>query len=243
MEPIEPRRPPLLPPLGCLAVVIALLLLCLMPLFLIEAMQTALMRLHLPPTIALLCVIGILIGSMFNLPVYRLPRDDTQPELVMGLIYWGMMAPQYRRVRRETVIAVNVGGCVIPVILAVWQVWHVSQLGGEPLLALGGVCAVNIGVCYFAARPMPGIGIVMPAFVAPLTAVGATWLACGIWEAAGSENLAPIAFTAGVAGPLIGADLLHLKDVLRTPVGMMSIGGAGTFDGIILSGVLAALLA
>ena len=51
------------------------------------------------------------------------------------------------------------------------------------------------------------------------------------------------AFTAGVAGPLVGADLLHLRDLARTPVGIMSIGGAGTFDGIILSGVLAALLA
>jgi uncharacterized membrane protein len=110
-------------------------------------------------------------------------------------------------------------------------------------VALTAACAINIAVCYVVARPLPGIGIVMPAFIAPLTAVVATWLVCGLWEPAGAENLAPIAFTAGVAGPLIGADLLHLKDLAKTPVGIMSIGGAGTFDGIILSGVLAALLA
>ena len=51
------------------------------------------------------------------------------------------------------------------------------------------------------------------------------------------------AFIAGVAGPIVGADLLHLKDLTKTPVAIMSIGGAGTFDGIVLSGVLAALLA
>jgi uncharacterized membrane protein len=73
--------------------------------------------------------------------------------------------------------------------------------------------------------------------------VGVTWIVCGLFAPVGVENLAPIAFTAGVAGPLIGADLLHLKDLLRTPVGVMSIGGAGTFDGIVFSAVLAALLA
>jgi uncharacterized membrane protein len=199
--------------------------------------------LHLPGPIAALAVAAILVGSMINIPVYRVPRDDMQPELVMGLIYWGMMAPQYRYARRETVVALNVGGCIVPVILAVWQIVHLSRLGGGPVLALAAVCGINIAVCYVAARPLPGIGIVMPAFVAPLTSVCTTWLVCGLWEAAGTQNLAPIAFTAGVAGPLIGADLLHLKDLARTPVGVMSIGGAGTFDGIILSGVLAALLA
>jgi uncharacterized membrane protein len=48
---------------------------------------------------------------------------------------------------------------------------------------------------------------------------------------------------AGVAGPLIGADILHLKDIQKNAVGIASIGGAGTFDGIILSGIVAAYLA
>jgi uncharacterized membrane protein len=52
-----------------------------------------------------------------------------------------------------------------------------------------------------------------------------------------------VAFVAGVLGPLIGADLFHLKDISRVSAGILSIGGAGTFDGIVLSGILAALLA
>ena len=56
------------------------------------------------------------------------------------------------------------------------------------------------------------------------------------WEAA------PVAYIA-VAGPVIGADLLHLKEIEQSAVGMASIGGAGTFDGIVLSGIVAAYLA
>ncbi|MCF8024780.1 MAG: DUF1614 domain-containing protein [Desulfobacteraceae bacterium] len=51
------------------------------------------------------------------------------------------------------------------------------------------------------------------------------------------------AFCAGVLGPLIGADLLHLKEIGKLNTGVASIGGAGTFDGIVLSGLLATLLA
>jgi len=53
----------------------------------------------------------------------------------------------------------------------------------------------------------------------------------------------PIAFVAGVLGPLIGADLLHLRDIEKIATGIASIGGAGTFDGIVLSGIVAAYLA
>ena len=55
----------------------------------------------------------------------------------------------------------------------------------------------------------------------------------------------PVGYAVGVfvLGPLFGADLLHLRDFTRVSVGVLSIGGAGTFDGIVLSGMVAALLA
>jgi uncharacterized membrane protein len=52
-----------------------------------------------------------------------------------------------------------------------------------------------------------------------------------------------LAFAAGVLGPLIGADLLHLREVNKISTGVASIGGAGTFDGIVISGLIATLLA
>jgi uncharacterized membrane protein len=143
--------------------------------------------------------------------------------------------------RRDTVIAINVGGCVIPLLLAVRQVLTISEAGGWPMQALLLVVLGNIAACYLVARPVQGVGIAMPGLVSPLAAVGLTWLLMSSPQYAPLR--APVAFTAGVLGPLIGADLLHLREITRVSVGVLSIGGAGTFDGIVLSGVLAAILA
>ena len=59
-----------------------------------------------------------------------------------------------------------------------------------------------------------------------------------------SDIAPPVAFiTIGVVGPLVGADLLHLSDLEVNPIGIVSVGGAGTFDGVVLSGIVAAYLA
>jgi uncharacterized membrane protein len=44
-------------------------------------------------------------------------------------------------------------------------------------------------------------------------------------------------------GALIGGDLLNLGRVAEMSAPMLSIGGAGTFDGVFLTGILAGLLA
>jgi len=91
-------------------------------------------------------------------------------------------------------------------------------------------------VCYFIARPVPGVGILMPGLVpAAVAAILALLFAPG--------DAAPVAYVAGVAGPLIGADLLNLRRFERLHTGIISIGGAGTFDGIVISGLVAAFFA
>lgn len=76
----------------------------------------------------------------------------------------------------------------------------------------------------------------MPALVPPIVAAGGALLMT-------PDFAPPVAFVAGVAGPVVGADLLHMKDIHKISAGVASIGGAGTFDGIVLSGVVAAFLA
>ncbi len=44
-------------------------------------------------------------------------------------------------------------------------------------------------------------------------------------------------------GSLIGADLLNLKKIPELGTPIASIGGAGTFDGIFLTGIISVLLA
>src|SRR5690606_18586801 len=149
-----------------------------------------------------------------------------------------LFGPQMQRLKHESVIALNLGGCIIPCLIAIWQVPSLIQ-AGDALWRLGIVAVVNIVVCYFIARPVEGIGIMIPGLVSPLVAVLMTWLLCP----EGMEQRVAVAYVAGILGPLVGADLLHLKDITRVPVGTLSIGGAGTYDGIVLSGILAALLA
>jgi len=57
------------------------------------------------------------------------------------------------------------------------------------------------------------------------------------------EDSAPLAYIAGSLGTLIGADLTNLDKVRGLGAPVASIGGAGTFDGIFLTGILAVLFA
>jgi uncharacterized membrane protein len=57
------------------------------------------------------------------------------------------------------------------------------------------------------------------------------------------ENSAPLAYICGTMGVLLGADLLRLNDIRKIGTPVASIGGAGTFDGIFLTGIVAVLLA
>ena len=58
-----------------------------------------------------------------------------------------------------------------------------------------------------------------------------------------ARNSAPLAYIAGSLGTLIGADLTNLDKVRGLGAPVATICGAGTFDGIFLTGILAVLLA
>ncbi len=221
---------------GCLPLILFLLLLILLPFAFGHLFTAALIKLNLAPQTAVLLVLAIIAGSAFNIPVKRIARTETfvvDPFAVLGVSGWW---PRLRRVRRETVIAVNVGGCIVPVGLAAYETAYLLMEGLPSVFALFLATAMNTVVCYWLAKPMEGIGIALPGFVPPFVAA-----LCALVLA--PEQAPPVAFVAGVLGPLIGADLLHLRDVERIATGMASIGGAGTFDGIVLSGIVAAYLA
>ena len=89
------------------------------------------------------------------------------------------------------------------------------------------------------ARPIQGLGIAVPGLVAPLATVLGAWL---LYPETLSDLKAPSVYIASTMGTLIGADLLRLKDIPQLGAPVASIGGAGTFDAIFLSGVIAVLL-
>src|ERR1700682_2750629 len=178
-------------PIGML---VSLLLLVLFPLVFGQLMVAALIKLHLTQRVAIDLVIAIILGGLINIPVKRIVRHDSvasHPLAVYGLS--GTM-PQLARVRRETIIAVNVGGCLIPTALAVYELAHIVAFGAPVLTALTIACAANTLACYAAAAPGAGAGMVMPGFVSPIVAaVLAAFLA--------PSEAAPVAFIAGVFGP------------------------------------------
>ena len=88
---------------------------------------------------------------------------------------------------------------------------------------------------YRMARPVKGLGIALPGFLPPIMAA----LIALILD---YRSAPAIAYVAGTLGTLIGADMLHLKKISGLGAPVASIGGAGTFDGIFLNGILAVLL-
>lgn len=213
-----------------------ILMLVLLPILFGELMASSLGKLHLSPEMALLLMMAIIIGGFLNIPVKRIVHERIVPTHPLAIFGLGGLWPAMIRDRRETIIAVNFGGCVIPTGLAIYELGHLATAGAPGLLAPLVAGGVNIAVCYFVARPVQGVGILLPGLVpAAVAALLALLFAPG--------DAAPVAYIAGVAGPLIGADLMHLKEIEHSAVGMASIGGAGTFDGIVLSGIVAAYLA
>lgn len=160
----------------------------------------------------------------FPIAVRRGP-DDEQPSERPGLIYY--RPPTVRR----QVIALNLGGAIVPLVFSAYLFWR-----GAPVLpALGAVAAVALAA-RLSARTIPGVGIGVPFLIPPLIAVGFALLLA-------RHNAAPVAYVAGALGTLIGADLLNFRAIRRMGPQVISIGGAGVFDGIFLTAIAAAVVA
>jgi uncharacterized membrane protein len=221
-----------------LSLLVTFLLMIVLPLALGQAMLSSLAKLHLEPSQAILLIIAIVVGSLVNIPVKHIVRD--QPVWSHPLQVWGLdgALPRWTVRRNHTIIAVNVGGCMVPLGISFFLLADLNRMGAQVMWDVALATAITTLICYIAARPLPGVGIVMPGFISPAAAALTALLLV--------PDAAPAAaFVAGTLGPLIGADFFHINDLIRNPrgVGMASIGGAGTFDGIVLSAIIATLLA
>ncbi|MDJ0833945.1 MAG: DUF1614 domain-containing protein [Gammaproteobacteria bacterium] len=197
----------------------------------IGILSFAFQKLGLSADSALAILLAALIGSAINIPLFSIkaiPVDDALRDWPP----YQLLRPHQRPFQGRTIIAVNVGGCIIPLLLVIYL--FVSQaLELLPvLLAIGLVTWVS----YAFSRAIPGMGIAMPILIAPLAAV----LAAGLIY---PEQRGAVAYICGTLGVLIGADLLRLKDIRQLGAPVASIGGAGTFDGIFFTGIIAVLLA
>lgn len=196
----------------------------------LRILRYAYMRLGVGPGAALLLLFGSLIGSYFNIPITVLPAETVRSgEIVdfFGMRYVVPLVTQWP----GTVLAVNVGGAVIPAMMSTYLVLRYRLW----LKATIAVVAIAI-LMHMSATPVRGVGIAVPVF-AP---VAATAILAFLLS---REYAAPLAYIGGSMGTLIGADLLNLDGIGGLGAPVASIGGAGTFDGIFLTGILAVLLA
>jgi uncharacterized membrane protein len=97
---------------------------------------------------------------------------------------------------------------------------------------------VTIGT-YRTSRVVKGLGIATPALGPPtITAIAMILI----------DLISPlqcptqIAYIGGTLGALIGADLMNINKLPDLGASVISIGGAGTFDGVYLTGLLSVIL-
>lgn len=194
------------------------------------ALRYAYMRLGMSSVTTLLLLLGSLLGSYFNIPVAELPAQH----VVSGqdIAFYGMRYVVPVVVAWPgTIIAVNVGGALLPAAVSLYLLFK-HRLWIRAIVAVAGIAAI----CHMLARPTPGLGIAVPVFVPAIaTAIVALLLS--------RRNAAPLAYIGGSLGTLIGADLLNLGVIQGMGAPVASIGGAGTFDGIFLTAILAVLFA
>lgn len=171
-----------------------------------------------------------LLGSYINIPVAEMPETRMVQDHVVSFFGVQYVVPVVKEWPR-TILAVNLGGAVIPTLLSLYLVvknrLYIAGLIGVAIVAT---------VVHWLAYPVPGVGIATPTLVPPITAavVGVLFS----WRAAPA-----LAYIAGSLGTMIGADLLNLGNIQGLGAPVASIGGAGTFDAIFLTGILAVLLA
>src|SRR6201993_4627770 len=190
----------------------------------LRILRYAYMRLGVGPGTALMLLFGSLIGRYFNIPITILPGTPVRSGEIVDFFGMQYVVPVVVS-WPGTVLAVNVGGAVIPTVMSTYLVIR-YQLWLKATLTTVAIALV----IHAMATPVPGIGIAVPVF-APVVA---TAILAFILS---REYAPPLAYIGGSMGTLIGADLFHLDKIGGLGAPIASIGGAGTVGRLFLTGI------
>ncbi len=189
--------------------------------FQIHIAGRALNKLGISRNMAVFIIFLSLIGSAINIPLAE-HKINSNESFVCPYNYLA-----FPKLSDKQIIAINVGGAVIPLLICLYL------LPKAPLLRTIVATIISSFIVYKLAYPVPMVGVAVPVFIPPVVAAGLALLLS-------PRNPTPLAYISGVLGVLIGADLMNFG-CLTTP-GVMSIGGAGVYDGIFMVGIISALL-
>ncbi len=204
--------------------------LILLPFLLLGMIGEAFLRLGLPPELIFWLLIATLVGSLVNIPIHSFESLEVLGDQTIS--YYGMRyRPPSLGPGHQTVLAINVGGALIPLGLCIYLLLKIPFGWYLPVLVVLVTVVVNR-----LARPIKGLGIAVPGLIPPLLAALGAYLLCP------PLLRAPCAYIACTLGVLIGGDLLKLGEISKLGAPVASIGGAGTFDAIFFGGIVAVLL-
>ncbi|QDA32068.1 DUF1614 domain-containing protein [Thermococcus indicus] len=231
------RRRLIIPPVSLPVLLVMGILFVIIFAFFSGVVMAAFEKLGIPPDVAYALFIFALVGSFINIPI----AEETSYEPVVRVRevrFFGIAypVPFFDWEERRIIIAINVGGAIVPISVAVYEIFRMVYFGRWALLfnTLLAVLMASL-FSHAVARPVRGLGIAMPLFLPPLMAILLGWLL-------GGSNPNAVAYISGTLGVLIGADLMNWSRIKNLGAPMVSIGGAGTFDGIFLAGIIAVLL-
>lgn len=184
-----------------------LLLVLLIVMIEVRVLSYAYRKIGVRPRYMFIVLLLTLVGSQFNIPLYS------------------VTAPS------RTVVAINVGGALVPLLLSVYLFLQLQGLRVRMLIGTAVVAVIVHGL----ARIVPGVGIAVPMLIPPLVAAGVALILS-------FRRAPPVAYVSGAMGALIGADVSNLHRLAELGAPVVSIGGAGTFDGVFLTGIIAGLI-
>lgn len=210
---------------------IVLLFMTLVVLFILisfNILGTAFKKLGFPPEYSVYYLFLSLLGSYVNIPIKIVGSHvPVISDRASDVLKEGVAASS---LKMRSTIAVNLGGAIIPVITSALLVSMVNLVD-----VITAVLIVSI-LIHTIARPVRGSGIRIHALIPPL-------LVSAIALIISPQNAPLIAYISGTLGCLIGIDILNLKKIPDLGMPIVSIGGAGTFDAIFLTGIISVLLA
>ena len=185
-----------------------------------------------------------LFGSYVNIKVKE--KETSQPVMFLReTSFFGIRwrIPELGYGVRKTVIAVNVGGALIPAFFSLYLLlYSVPSYEQNLIIAYLKILVAFIVVTLIVhafARPIKGFGIAVPSFIPPSAAALTAAILFPIYT---RTNPFIIAYVAGTLGTLVGADLLNFHKIPELGSPIVSIGGAGVFDGIYITGIMSIFL-
>ncbi|HHY48093.1 MAG TPA: DUF1614 domain-containing protein [Firmicutes bacterium] len=189
----------------------------------------------MPVGVGVLLAVSILVFlGVAHRVLDRMHLTDKQALILLGLMILGSFVdiPIYRNART---ISLNVGGGIIPVVMAIWILARADSPRETSRAVLGSI--ITGGFLYAVSKVFTfeeGHTIIDPVYLFGIMAGIVAYIA-------GRSRRA--AFIGGIIGVLL-LDLAHLVEVsIKGLPSTVHIGGGGILDAIVLAGVIAVVLA